>query len=564
MIGLKKIGEFIFLTCFIALSFFYLTSFYPNLWATHLLGNIDEDGSQFVWNAYQMKEVLGGHQSLFKSDLLFYPYGTSLLFHTYSPLMSLIAAISPNPLLSINIFIFLHFIFSAYFTYLLSKFFGLKSSWSLFISFVFTFSGYKIMHLAGHYNLMQTASIPLFLLVFFKSFPLDIKEGFFSKFGLNKFIYLLLISFFALVSDYIILVFLIFFVLAYFLYYAWYRYMPKQKTRIIAFVILLFSASFFIPILKKNGMEDHGAFWWRDDWMALITPTWDSYLKKNLMPFSNHWRNIFGIKTSDAFLSFSIIVFSIFSFLKFRKTKKEPLLQFFFFTALFFFMLMMPEILIQNKSIGFFPTAFYHFIPGINNMRIPQRFVMFFLLCLCLLLSHLWKNANSKLINIIPLVLIAFFTFENFGYEFTFSEIKSRPAFEYLKSQSGTVLLSLPTGIRDGEIKKGNFENRHLAWQSFHEKKLIGGYISRVNQNLRNKYSMNKFMHYLMEPSDSVFNTIDKNDVSLFLNEFKPNWVYIKKEDENASHIQSIKSFFQANIKEETKFDNETLWELNY
>jgi hypothetical protein len=53
--------------------------------------------------------------------------------------------------------------------------------------------------------------------------------------------------------------------------------------------------------------------------------------------------------------------------------------------------------------------------------------------------------------------------------------------YHQVKDAPGDVrLLELPVGVRDGTSSVGNFTARSQFFQTFHEKALVGGYLSRV------------------------------------------------------------------------------------
>src|SRR5690606_24993245 len=103
--------------------------------------------------------------------------------------------------------------------------------------------------------------------------------------------------------------------------------------------------------------------------------------------YSTFFRSVFDLhsqfelKHNDNFLGYSFIMLTIIILVLFIIKKRKDntahnacSLALLGFLSLWFFMLCNPEILILKKHFGFFPTAILHFIPGLNNMRIPERF----------------------------------------------------------------------------------------------------------------------------------------------------------------------------------------------
>jgi hypothetical protein len=55
--------------------------------------------------------------------------------------------------------------------------------------------------------------------------------------------------------------------------------------------------------------------------------------------------------------------------------------------------------------------------------------------------------------------------------------------YQHVKDAGGDIrLLELPVGARDGTSSVGNFTARSQFYQTFHEKPLVGGYLSRVSR----------------------------------------------------------------------------------
>lgn len=132
------------------------------------------DGYQNVWNIWWVnKSVLGPTHNPYWTNMLQWPFGTTLIPQT----MNLI-----NGLLAIPLIRILHFsLIEAVNTVVLFSFVasGITMAWfihklygkyhvSLIAGGLFTFSSYHMSHSQGHLQLMTTQYIPLFLLIFWK------------------------------------------------------------------------------------------------------------------------------------------------------------------------------------------------------------------------------------------------------------------------------------------------------------------------------------------------------------------------------------------------------------
>ena len=125
------------------------------------------DAYQNLWNMWWFERAMETGSNPWYTNMLHQPGGTTLLFHTLSPLNSLLAIplswIFGQPAAYNIIFIFT-FVASAFTMYLLVfELFG--SRWGAFLAGVaFSFSHYHFAHAQGHLNLASMQWVPLFLL----------------------------------------------------------------------------------------------------------------------------------------------------------------------------------------------------------------------------------------------------------------------------------------------------------------------------------------------------------------------------------------------------------------
>ncbi|MBM4388430.1 MAG: hypothetical protein FJ088_11865, partial [Deltaproteobacteria bacterium] len=128
------------------------------------------DGPLFVWNIYNFSENARELRNPYRTDRIFHPSGSSLIMHTYSPVYGIFGLFTRNPVFALNLALFLSFIFSALGSFYLSRHYLKNDLLSALSGMVFAFAPYKLSHVREHYNLMLTATIPFFVLLFVKSF----------------------------------------------------------------------------------------------------------------------------------------------------------------------------------------------------------------------------------------------------------------------------------------------------------------------------------------------------------------------------------------------------------
>ena len=65
-------------------------------------------------------------------------------------------------------------------------------------------------------------------------------------------------------------------------------------------------------------------------------------------------------------------------------------------------------------------------------------------------------------------------------------------------------VLSLPFGLRDGLSSRGNYSSSSQFYQTFHEKRLVGGYISRLPGDSVERYRRNTTLRVLLRLSEGT------------------------------------------------------------
>jgi hypothetical protein len=131
------------------------------------------DPWQSMWNIVIVKENIVRLKSPFYTDQIFYPHGTSLIFHTLSLVNALIAfplTFFLNIVTIYNLLILSTFILSGYFMYLLVRYLTKNNLISLTTGFAYAFSPYHISKAIGYLNLSSIQWIPLFFLFFIRIF----------------------------------------------------------------------------------------------------------------------------------------------------------------------------------------------------------------------------------------------------------------------------------------------------------------------------------------------------------------------------------------------------------
>jgi len=131
------------------------------------------DGFQNLWNMWWFKHaLLSGHNPYF-TDMLHYPHGHTLLFHTLNPFNCLLAMpfdlVCGQPAAYNLVFLF-SFAASGFTMYLLAHELFKNRLAAFLAGCVFTFSPFHFAHAQGHLQLVAMEWLPLFLFFLVRSF----------------------------------------------------------------------------------------------------------------------------------------------------------------------------------------------------------------------------------------------------------------------------------------------------------------------------------------------------------------------------------------------------------
>ena len=142
---------------------------------THVVGG--GDAWQHIWNLWWVKEALVNLQTNpYHTDLLYYPQGVDLYFHTLVLSAGLIGIplqlAGFNLIATYNIVLLLTFVLAGYGMFLLCYYLT-RHKWASFVGgLVFTFAPYHFAHMFGHMNLVSLQWIPFYVIALLKAVDL--------------------------------------------------------------------------------------------------------------------------------------------------------------------------------------------------------------------------------------------------------------------------------------------------------------------------------------------------------------------------------------------------------
>lgn len=344
----KEIAYYVLIALLYLLATLILT--YPLFFRinTHLAGD-GGDAFVFSWNIWWYKySVFGLQQSPYYTNMLYAPFGTSLFFHSLTPINTFLLSLPFLKFLSAsaiyNLLLIFSFVASGLGMYFLTFYFTKNKLISFIAGFLFTFCPYHFAHSGGHLNLISMQWLPFFVLFLFK---------FKDKPAIRNAVFLILFLLLNTLTSWYYGIFCFFF-LAIFLIYFCRKidriFIQRLVIGLVIFFILL--SPILIPILayQHSGImiEGHPPDVFSADLLSFFVPG-------ALMPrggyFEDIWSNFSGNNGENAnYVGYLILLSAIFIFLA---RKKDKNVIFFSLSALTFFIFSLGYRLhVNGKSLG--------------------------------------------------------------------------------------------------------------------------------------------------------------------------------------------------------------------
>ena len=460
--------------------------------STHFFGDF-KDVLQNVWNIWWTnKAVLNPnlYPSIWQTNMLHWPYGTTLFGHTLSPFNGYMAIFLLRFLSlietynAITIFAFVMGGLTAYWLsyYLTRSFWG-----GILAGFIFTFSSYHFAHARAHMNLVSLEWIPLFILCWYLLI---------TKPKIITAVCAAVVLWMVILCDYY---YFLFCVLTAILIILWYAITQKN-------MIFFIKGEYFVPLItfitmalllagpivsnlilsnyKDPLLGGHEPLRFSLDPFALIIPGW-GWMFNSLTKF--YWSNLPGnVLEHTVYLGLSVYILLGYVLLK-RKELEQPVkcqVYLWLLVMGFFFLLALgPALQIEGKVIwnkGMPYTLFFNAFPFLRLSGLPVRMIVMIVLGASVIAAIGFRELlrNFPKYKFFTLVLLGILLIQTFPTPIHGTKIEVP---EYI-----TVLAGLPNdgGVVD-LVTSGT--GLPLYYQTIHKKPLAFGYISRIPTSVDRK-----------------------------------------------------------------------------
>ena len=447
-----------------------------------------DDGWGYLWDLWWIKRSLSELRSPFHTQLLYFPYGAQLYFHTLNLLPSYLV----QPVVSLaglaagyNTLVIGSFVSTAYVTYRFAMYVLSRQGTTLqstrgaalLAGAIFTFSSYRVAHLLGHLDLLNTQWLPLFALSLLK--VRDGNRRWIVLCGMSLaaaaftawYYAICLLPLVALVA-----------MEAVFSRADW--PVALRGIGLAMLVFLVFVSPVLVPMLLLGGTQGRtpdplgDAIRFSPDLLAFVTPSyvngvWSSWAGSIYRTFGDRNGGIEQI----AFLGFIPLGLGLVAL----ATSARSLRLWVVSLVTYCLLALGPVLHIAGHplpAVSFFmPYRWLMWLPYSDIPRVPGRFVVMAVLALSVLAGEgarhlLTRRKHCDLIGMPLLALVAIL--ENAGKPVAVQSIRSPVYFEETSyGGAGGGVLEVPIPDDPASFPK------RMLWQTAHGQPVFGGYLAR-------------------------------------------------------------------------------------
>lgn len=451
------------------------------------------DGFMNVWNIWWINTAVSQpsiHPSIWHTDLLHWPFGTTLLGQTLNPFNGLVAV----PLLRVmslvqahNLIVLFSFVMSGVTAYWLAYYLT-RSFWGSIVSgYIFTFSSYHFAHYYGHLNLISMEWIPLFILCWY---ILITRPSVLMALASALTLWLVLLC------DYY---YFFYSVLAGGLMVLWYIVAQKNVrlffsrdylTSLSTFIVttLLLTGPLILPLMYLSRIDPfldaHKSINFSLDLFALFIPseTWRFGQLTEVF-----WSKLsLGLSEASVYLGYSVIILLVFVWIKRRTMDSASQSQvnlWFFLIGFFFLMALGPALQVNGKVVydSLMPyTLLEKILPFLKLSGVPIRIVIMVILSAAVLsamaVKTLIENLPKQSILLSFAIVLLIIEYVPASLPLTSTDMPDYvSALAELPNDGGVLDLAAPT------------KYVQLYYQTQHCKPMVFGYVARTPSSVAEK-----------------------------------------------------------------------------
>lgn len=443
----------------------------------------DADTFVKIWDNWWLQNLAFNEPSLFSTNILFYPQGLSLSYHSISWTVAFLSwafSIVTDTITAYNITILVAVFSTAYAAYLLVRPFVHYGAAAWLAGAIYSFAPYHISHSGGHPDLVHLAPIPLAVLLIFTAIKRPSKIaalGAALMVGLAGFTSLYIMVFALLTVGPVLFYLLVD-------NGRWAERRVWNNVLLFVLVSAILLTIRLVPIFRDTGALDnainleYAAYDNQTDALSFVLP---SHLNPLFAPYTQEIATEFGYMSGKwpAYLGFIPLVLSVVAL--FWKQKRKEVLLWFSIGLIFLVLSLGPALRFNGNLYPDFilPARLLSWFPPIRAVGRPDLFVTGLLLPLSLLAAYgldriLIKQTGNRvrlivLMMVIPGILLA--EFWSGAFPGVSSEVN--PFYRKLAQEPDDfAIIQLPMGRMPSKD--------YLYYQTVHQKPIVEGLIART------------------------------------------------------------------------------------
>lgn len=494
------------------------------------------DTPQVLSNLYLFKTGMA-QGSVWHTTELFYPIGSNTYMHGFMSGLGLLYWLlgCPDAFVFLNIILIIAFLLTGLGAYHLAKKYLNNHVAALCCGFIYAFSAFKLGHFTDHYWFVINFTIPWYYLIFPSILRFE-GNGLPRIQSYKNLILCLLLGIISASLDYYETFFLIYTSIFYVLYRysAQLNWKPIPKTYQWGLILLLIlGGSGIVDLLRQYGVDDKHGLYWGGDIAGFVLPLFSRFLDFDLLNTQSQMLFNKSFMEGNMFLGWSLILLFLYSVFLYVKNPNKSAARIFLYMSLLVIVLCLPSLRFFGHTIIKTPSAFLHYIPFLNHLRVPTRWAMLlylFIPIFCFLVlskNDYWRKSITLSAALLGLLLFIEYFPKPYAFFNKNHDIENALA---LKALPGDVMLHLPLGLSDGYKALGNGDTRHMYLQTIHHKKLLGGYFSRLSDEVFDLYTGDAVMQnllILLEGKETQSTMVNRQQANAFIERFQPDIIYV-------------------------------------
>ncbi len=470
---------------------------------------VNGDGSYHL-TPYFLQKCLAEHTTCLRTDFQCFPIGSSIALNTNMPIPSLMAQVAGDTTTGLNWVLLLNCWLMGLGGYLFARLFIKSPTLAFVAGALFAFWMGRSAHLwYGHANLVLAGTLPFALYALHRAWPQALAPADFLRFRAGWAAIFGLLAIVTAMHDLILAGFLVVYGCLLGLMLIYRRLLGGRKWywQVLVLVLMLVAGDRGATWMFDAGFNENLSYYYSGTLNNLFVPHPLSMLYQGIffhgdLPIAT--RAGFDIGRV-MFMGFGLMAVAGLALIVRLLQRKGVALPWMLVLAVLGLLYTMPLIRWEETQLLKGPFAMTHFIPGWNENRCPTRFMdVVALLFVVWVMANVeglgfWNRLRRSLQVAVACLLVVALLAEHYPRRFPFVNLEQGPAvYDFLAKRPEQDALFVPFAIADGKSRFGIMWLEPYAFQPVHGRKMLNGYLSRIDDDTRRYFEQDTFMQRLV------------------------------------------------------------------